>query len=45
MVPSEEHLAEGVISLLNFYSWGRLVVLSEDFPVFRSVSAGMQVVH
>lgn len=40
MVPSEEHLAEGVISLLNFYGWERLVLLSEDFPVFRSVSVG-----
>lgn len=39
MVPSEEHLAEGVVSLLRYFGWSRLVVLSEDFPVFRYVSA------
>lgn len=38
MVPSEVHLADGVSSLLEFFEWRRLVVLTESLPIFRSVS-------
>lgn len=38
MVPSERHLADGVVSLLKYFGWKRIVVLSESLPIFTSVS-------
>ena len=37
LVPSELHLAHGALSLLDHFEWRRLVVLSENTPIFASV--------
>lgn len=38
LLPKESHLAGGVAGILHYFDWHRIVVLSEDAPVFISVS-------
>ena len=38
MLPSETHLGYGVAALLKYFGWKRLLVFSEDYPIFHSVS-------
>lgn len=38
MLPAEAHLATGVASLVKFFGWQRIAVLSGPAPVFSSVS-------